>query len=183
MHSCAVVFVFYIISGILANAVVGQNATAPPAPAAPAAPAAPVEASAATQPTAAMGMPQLGNEIPQDAPVRQKGGVAPGEPTSTNEIPTSPAADWVSKQCQFLGHECVKLEFCKPKYRLRLRGCGDGNVCCNVRKTRSCIKIGGECRKKCRGYEVPNRYVKCRNLRKKCCVAVDYQRPSTKLGT
>ncbi|XP_070392822.1 uncharacterized protein [Dermacentor albipictus] len=140
------------------------------------------ETAAATPPKPGIAMPQHVNEIPQEDPVKQ-GGVTSGQPTSTNEIPTTSVADWVSKQCQFLGHECVKLEFCKPKYRLRLRGCVDGNVCCNVRKTRSCIKIGGECRKKCHRYEVPNRYVKCRNLLKKCCVAVDYQRPSTKLGT
>ncbi|XP_075543552.1 uncharacterized protein LOC142578008 [Dermacentor variabilis] len=174
----------YLASSVFPNAVVGQSATSPPVPAAQIPPP-PGETPTATSPIPGIGVSQHGNEIPQGAPIKQSGGAASGQPTLTNEIPTtsfgtegawkvpqpvSPA--WVSKECQFLGHECVKFEYCEPKYRLRLHGCEDSNVCCNVRKTRSCIKIGGECRKKCRQYEVPNRYVKCTRLLKKCCVAV-----------
>nr|XP_054930450.1 uncharacterized protein LOC126537842 [Dermacentor andersoni] len=158
----------YLASSVFPNAVVGQSATSLPAD--------PVAGENKGK--------QIGNEIPQDAPVSQKGGGASGEPTSTNEIPTTPVEKggspkvpepaqplWESDKCTFLGHKCFPLDYCKPKYRLRLHGCKDSDVCCNVYKTRSCTKIGGECRKKCHEDEEPNRYVRCGRSSKNCCVS------------
>ncbi|XP_037570054.1 uncharacterized protein LOC119450625 [Dermacentor silvarum] len=143
-------------------------------------------ASAVTASTPANRIPGPGNSIPQGIAPAPTGSITAGGTPSPNEIPMNPFEKggsqkvpepdqpyWVSHQCQFLGHQCTKFTSCLPKYRLRLHGCPYGDVCCNIGKTRSCRKIGGECRKKCRDYEVPNRYIKCSRLLKKCCVTYE----------
>ncbi|KAL1480838.1 hypothetical protein MTO96_050709 [Rhipicephalus appendiculatus] len=79
---------------------------------------------------------------------------------------------WINNACKYYGLICMPLESCSRKLRLPLTGCGDHTVCCNIKKTKDCSKVGGQCRWRCKKREIPYHYAKCMARLGKCCIYV-----------
>uniref|UniRef100_A0A224YBN5 Carboxypeptidase inhibitor n=1 Tax=Rhipicephalus zambeziensis TaxID=60191 RepID=A0A224YBN5_9ACAR len=86
-------------------------------------------------------------------------------------IPPYNSSLWANQACKYYGLMCVSLESCSRKLRLPLTGCGHNDVCCNMKKTKDCHKVGGECRMSCKKHHaVPYHYAKCALGFLKCCI-------------
>ncbi|XP_054930452.1 uncharacterized protein [Dermacentor andersoni] len=198
MHSRSVVFVFYIISGILENTSHVQGVEPKPDP---------PQVSTATEngndttSTASNGTSKNDENTSSEQPKKATEDTTPEtnpKPTSTQGTPLAPVnipapislptilntrgggpfgpavrnPYLVRHACKFFGNSCLPPKSCKNNWRLPLLGCRKNEVCCNSRKTRNCSKLGGKCRNGCRNYGVPYPVATCKIKWEKCCIRV-----------
>ncbi|XP_075543549.1 uncharacterized protein LOC142578006 isoform X2 [Dermacentor variabilis] len=185
MHSRAVVFVFYIISGILENTTHVQGVE--PTPNTPKV-STETDNGNDTTSTASNGTSKNDDKRAETNPKptsTQGTSPAPVNVPAPISLPTilntrgggpfGPAVRnpyLVRHACQFFGNSCLPTKSCKNNWRLPLLGCRKNEVCCNSRKTRNCSKLGGKCRNGCRNYGVPYPVATCKIKWDKCCIRV-----------
>ncbi|KAL1479663.1 hypothetical protein MTO96_051671 [Rhipicephalus appendiculatus] len=125
-------------------------------------------ASAATSSMPAAGMHQYGNSPFQGTSTTPvvtvlPAPVSPGHTVIVSQpgkgphpgFPPYNSSLWINHACKYYGLICMPLESCSRKLRLPLTGCGDNTVCCNIKKTKDCSKVGGQCRWRCKKREIP----------------------------
>ncbi|XP_049268571.1 uncharacterized protein LOC119383667 isoform X2 [Rhipicephalus sanguineus] len=105
-------------------------------------------------------------------PVTAVGGNVPAVVLPSPAVGVGQPALWANQACKYYGQTCLPLESCPRKLRLPLTGCDYNTVCCNIKKTKHCSKVGGECRWRCKGHGVPYHYASCAKGIFKCCIYV-----------
>ncbi|XP_037507896.1 uncharacterized protein LOC119383695 [Rhipicephalus sanguineus] len=103
-------------------------------------------------------------------------GVSPPAYGPQPSVPPNKSSSWASNACKYYGLKCEPLDSCAQKLRLPLSGCDNDYVCCNWKKTKHCSKVGGQCRMKCKGYEIPYKYAKCTLNVRTCCIKVQQKK-------
>ncbi|XP_072143637.1 uncharacterized protein [Dermacentor andersoni] len=170
MHSRSVVFVFYIISGILENTSHVQGVEPKPEDTGPekkpATESDPPQVSTATEngndttSTASNGTSKNDENTSSEQPKKATEDTTPEtnpKPTSTQGTPLAPVN--------------IPAPISLPTI-LNTRGGGPFGPAVRNRKTRNCSKLGGKCRNGCRNYGVPYPVATCKIKWEKCCIRV-----------